>query len=210
MSRSYSPETGFPHSGALPASSEAGERIAARSRRLLGRAPRLKFDERGGIDTAREKEMAMDEEKPIRIVDRRMFTPDGELRPEFQAEEASRPAAAPAPGPARPVEPASPPAGEETVAPEEEPRPESQEPRSDFASLVRSLATTAYSALGLLPDPSGSRRRDVGVARQMIDWLAALELKTRGNISFEEADLLAKVLYELRLAFVEITRSPAK
>jgi hypothetical protein len=157
----------------------------------------------------------MDEEKPIRIVDRRMFTPDGELRPEFQAEEASRPATAHAPapappGPARHVEPPSPPAGEETVAAEEEPRPESQEPRSDFASLVRSLATTAYSALGLLPDPSGSRRRDVGVARQMIDWLAALELKTRGNISFEEADLLAKVLYELRLAFVEITRSPAK
>lgn len=153
--------------------------------------------------------MAMDEEKPIRIVDRRMFTPDGELRPEFQAEEASRAATAPAPappGPARPVEPAGPPAGEETVAAEEEPR----EPRSDFASLVRSLATTAYSALGLMPDPSGSRRRDTVVARQMIDWLAALELKTRGNISFEEADFLAKVLYELRLAFVETTRSPAK
>ena len=159
--------------------------------------------------------MAMDEEKPIRIVDRRMFTPDGELRPEFQAEEASRPAAALAPEPApprpgRPAEPAGPPAGEETVTAEEGPRPESQEPRSDFASLVRSLATTAYSALGLLPDPSGSRRRDTGVARQMIAWLAMLELKTRGNISFEEADFLAKVLYELRLAFVEITRSPAK
>jgi uncharacterized protein DUF1844 len=157
--------------------------------------------------------MAMDEEKPIRIVDRRMFTPDGELRPEFQAEEASRPATAPTPappGPARPVEPAGPPAGEETVAAEEEPRPDSREPRSDFASLVRSLATTAYSALGLLPDPSGSRRQDTVVARQMIDWLAALELKTRGNISFEEADFLAKVLYELRLAFVETTRSPAK
>ena len=45
--------------------------------------------------------------------------------------------------------------------------------------------------------------------RQMIDWLAVLELKTRGNISFEESDFLARVLYELRLAFVEITRPPA-
>jgi hypothetical protein len=44
----------------------------------------------------------------------------------------------------------------------------------------------------------------------MIDWLAVLELKTRGNISFEESDFLAKVLYELRLAFVEVTRPPAK
>jgi hypothetical protein len=157
--------------------------------------------------------MAMDEEKPIRIVDRRMFTPEGELRPEFEAEEASEPVAAPAPAPppeTRPVEPAGPPATEETAAAGEEPQPETQEPRSDFASLVRSLATTAYSALGLLPDPSGSRRRDVVVARQMIDWLAALELKTRGNISFEESDFLARVLYELRLAYVEMTRPPAK
>jgi len=159
--------------------------------------------------------MAKDEEKPIRIVDRRMFTPEGELRPDFQAEESPEPAPAPAPPPpspqpqAGPVEPAGPPAGEETGAAGEEPPLES-EPRSDFASLVRSLATTAYSALGLLPDPSGSRRREVGIARQMIDWLAVLEQKTRGNISFEESDFLAKVLYELRLAYVEMTRPPAK
>src|SRR6266542_6317996 len=160
-----------------------------------------------------ETEMAEDEEKPIRIVDRRMFTPEGELRPDFQAEESREPApAAPPPSPpaqAGPVEPAGPPAGEEAGAAEEPPL-ESKEPRSDFASLVRSLATTAYSALGLLPDPSGSRQREVGIARQMIDWLAVLEQKTRGNISFEESDFLAKVLYELRLAYVEMTRPPAK
>lgn len=168
-----------------------------------------------GQGPVRETEMEMDEDRPIRIVDRRMFTPDGELRPEFQAEETSAPAAAPAPEPvpppqARPAEPAGPPPGEETPAAGEGAPPESQEPGSDFASLVRSLATTAYSALGLLPDPSGSRRRDVGIARQMIDWLAVLELKTRGNISFEESDFLAKVLYELRLAYVEVTRPPSK
>ena len=159
-----------------------------------------------------ETEMEMDEERPIRIVDRRMFTPEGELRPEFQAEETSEPAAAPAPEPVPPPQsrPAEPPPEEETPPAGEEPPPESEEPRSDFASLVRSLATTAYSALGLVPDPSGSRRRDVGIARQMIDWLAVLELKTRGNISFEESDFLAKVLYELRLAYVEVTRPPAK
>lgn len=158
--------------------------------------------------------MAKDEEKPIRIVDRRMFTPEGELRPGFQPEESPGPApAAPPPSlppQAGPVEPAGPPAGEKTGAAVEEPPLESKEPGSDFASLVRSLATTAYSALGLLPDPSGSRRREVGIARQMIDWLAVLEQKTRGNISFEESDFLAKVLYDLRLAYVETTRPPAK
>jgi Domain of unknown function (DUF1844) len=161
--------------------------------------------------------MAGDEEKPIRIIDRRMFTPDGELRPDFQPDEAPEaPArtseAAPAPPSPPPAQEPETPAGagpEETAAGEQPPA-EPQEPRSDFASLVRSLATTAYSALELLPDPSGSRRRDVGIARQMIDWLAVLEQKTRGNISFEESDFLARVLYELRLAYVEMTRPPAK
>jgi hypothetical protein len=160
--------------------------------------------------------MAGDEEKPIRIVDRRMFTPDGDPRPGFQPEEAPEaPArtseaapATPPPPPPRAQEPA--PAEPEETAGGEEPPSEPREPGSDFASLVRSLATTAYSALGLVPDPSGSRRRDVEIARQMIDWLAVLEQKTRGNISFEESDFLARVLYELRLAYVEVTRPPAR
>jgi hypothetical protein len=163
--------------------------------------------------------MAGDEEKPIRIVDRRMFTPDGDLRPDYQPEEAAgtaaaRPEAPAAPPPDRPAERPEPepepvPAPEEVSGPDEEPAAP-REPGSDFASLVRSLATTAYSALGLLPDPSGIQRRDAVVARQMIDWLAMLELKTRGNISFEESDFLARLLYELRLAYVEMNRPPAQ
>jgi len=164
--------------------------------------------------------MATEDEKPIRIVDRRMFTPEGELRPEFQAEESPEPSVPPPPAPAaapqmpdarsgseepRPLE-----AGEDAAGTAEAAEPaEPAEPHSDFASLVRSLATTAYSSLGLLPDASGARRRDVATARQMIDWLATLEQKTRGNISFEESDFLSRVLYELRLAYVEMTR-PAK
>jgi hypothetical protein len=58
----------------------------------------------------------------------------------------------------------------------------------------------------LLPDPAGARHPEPAVARQMIDWLSVLESKTRNNLSFEESDFLARVLYELRLAFVEVTR----
>ncbi len=131
-----------------------------------------------------------------------MFTPEGELREDFQAEEAPpEPAPAPPPRPPQAQAPAEPSEEAEETLP-----PQPEEPRSDFASLVRSLATTAYSALGLLQDAAGSRRRDLGVARQMIDWLAVLEQKTRGNISFEESDFLSKVLYELRLAYVEMSR----
>jgi uncharacterized protein DUF1844 len=158
--------------------------------------------------------MSEGEEKPIRVVDRRMFTPEGELRPGFEPEEAASPtspteppraeaprAAAPSPReppPPAPVEQSSPP---EPEAP--------AEPRGEFARIVSSLATTAYSALGLLADPAaGPRHRDLAVARQMIDWLAVLEQKTRGNLSFEESDLLSRVLYELRLAYVEVGRAP--
>ena len=148
------------------------------------------------------------EEKPIRVVDRRMFTPDGELRPGFEPEEP--PAATPSP--AEPSAPgfAAPEPSPEPAPPADEP-PAASEPRSEFARIVSSLATTAYSALGLLADPAtGARHRDLTIARQMIDWLGVLEQKTRGNLSFEESDLLSRALYELRLAYVEVGRAPTK
>ena len=154
--------------------------------------------------------MSEGEGKPIRVVDRRMFTPEGELRPGFEPEETvaeapPRAAAPPAPEPAAP-------AAETPAPPDSAATPEPEipgEPRSEFARIVSSLATTAYSALGLLADPAaGPRHRDLAVARQMIDWLAILEQKTRGNLSFEESDLLSRVLYELRLAYVEVGRAP--
>ncbi len=147
-----------------------------------------------------------------------MFTPEGELRPGYEPEEA--PAAPPTPAPAPPpaaspalssdapspgpeVDTSPPPTGDEPSA--------ASEPPSEFARIVSSLATTAYSALGLLADPAaGARHRDLTIARQMIDWLGVLEQKTRGNLSFEESDLLSRALYELRLAYVEVGRAQAE
>lgn len=161
--------------------------------------------------------MAEREEKPIRVVDRRMFTPDGELRPGFEPEEP--PAATPSPAPPPRAAAAAEPTAPDVAAPEPSPAaapagdepPAASEPRSEFARIVSSLATTAYSALGLLADPAtGARHRDLAIARQMIDWLGVLEQKTRGNLSFEESDLLSRALYELRLAYVEVGRAPTK
>ena len=89
--------------------------------------------------------MEEEEGKRIRVVDRRMFTPEGELRADFQPEE-------------EPEKP-SPPAASPRSAPPVEPHAEKQErpagePAGDFASVVRSLATTAYASLGLVPDPA--------------------------------------------------------
>jgi Domain of unknown function (DUF1844) len=155
--------------------------------------------------------MTESESKPIRVVDRRMFTPEGELRPGFEPEETVAEPARPATAPPSPASPAAPaPTAEDAAAPPVDADTEAAgEPRTEFARIVSSLATTAYSALGLLSDPAaGPRHRDLAIARQMIDWLAVLEQKTRGNLSFEESDLLSRVLYELRLAYVEVGRAP--
>lgn len=148
-----------------------------------------------------------EEDKPIRVVDRRMFTPEGELRPDFQAEEREEPIkAAPSPPPPRATPPAAPP-GERLETHAEAPPPSPGE-EGGLLEIVRSLGTTAYAALGLVPDPSGASRRDPAIARQMIDWLTVLEQKTRNNLTFEESDMLARVLYELRMAYVEVMRPP--
>jgi hypothetical protein len=160
--------------------------------------------------------MAEEEEKPIRVVDRRMFTADGELRPEYQSA-ASEPDPPPAPAAAQPPAPAPasppPPAAEAHSAeppPSDEPAA-GDEPRTAFALIIQMLAMPAYAALGMVPDPASGRQRvDRAAAREMIDLLAVLEQKTRGNLSFEESNFLSRVLYDLRLAFVEVSRPPAK
>lgn len=147
-----------------------------------------------------------EEDKPIRVVDRRMFTAEGELRPGFQAEEAveapqatqASPLPEPEPSPrAEPTGPAGPAAGPERAT------------SQAFITLVSFLATNVYHALGI--DPMTGKtlaRRDTAAAQQMIEWLAVLEQKARGNLNFEETDLLSRALYELRLAYVEAVRPP--
>jgi hypothetical protein len=171
--------------------------------------------------------MADEEEKPIRVVDRRMFTPEGELRPEFRTEGRAETAEAPAPAPAVPerpsvseaeakaatvgAEPVTEPVPFEAGEPGAGGEPAEAPPRSAFAVIVQLLAMPAYAALGMVPDPATGRQRiDRTAAREMIDLLAVLEQKTRGNLSFEESNFLSRVLYDLRLAFVEVSRPPGK
>ena len=147
-----------------------------------------------------------EEEKPIRVVDRRMFTSDGELRADFEPEEKAEPVrpAAPPPAPAPPPSPG--PAGPAVA---DKDAPGEAATSQAFIGLVSFLASNVYAALGIDP-MTGEQlpRREPGVARQMIDWLGALEQKTRGRLSFEESDLLSRVLYELQMAYVEAVRPP--
>ena len=79
------------------------------------------------------------------------------------------------------------------------------EPQLSFTAFVLSLASTAAIHFGDLPDPSSGERAEVNLegATQMIEILALLEQKTRGNLTNEEREMLGQVLYELRMRYVE-------
>ena len=91
--------------------------------------------------------------------------------------------------------------GAASAAPRELPKP-------DFAGLAISLGHSALYHLGLVPDPESGQRgsRDLALARQTIDTLEMLELKTRGNLTPDEARLLEDLLYDLRMRFVEASK----
>ena len=50
--------------------------------------------------------------------------------------------------------------------------------------------------------PISRAQPNLPAAQQMIDILALLEQKTRGNLTAEERQVLEQVLYELRMRFV--------
>ncbi|MCU1347548.1 MAG: hypothetical protein JWO56_578 [Acidobacteria bacterium] len=165
----------------------------------------------------------------IKVTDKRIFTPDGEIREEFRDEihpaapqpQAVRSDDKPAAEPAGPiVKPAAEkPAAEKPAAapkPAEPPRTErrrtlaekGENPNTPFTNFVEPLIAQGYMSLGLLRNPySPENKIDVGAARQMIDILSLLQEKTAGNLTPDEEDFLALHLGELKLAYVQRTKS---
>jgi hypothetical protein len=81
------------------------------------------------------------------------------------------------------------------------------QPQLSFTAFVLSLASTAAIHFGDLPDPVSGEQAELNLdgAAQMIEILALMEQKTRGNLTAEEREILNQVLYELRMRFVEAT-----
>lgn len=81
----------------------------------------------------------------------------------------------------------------------------------NFSAFVMSLATTAAVHFGDVPDPvGGTREQNLVAAGQMIDILAMLQEKTRGNLDQSEKQLVEELLYELRLRFIEAKKNEKK
>ncbi|HVS31635.1 MAG TPA: DUF1844 domain-containing protein [Thermoanaerobaculia bacterium] len=154
------------------------------------------------------------EKEQIKVTDKRIFTPEGEIREEFRedikpaAPSAAPPAAAPSEPPAEPSRRMSDQVGQpgerrKTLA------DKAANPGTPFSNFLEPLIAQAYMSMGMLPNPyqpEGSRI-DVAAARQMIDILNLLHDKTAGNLSPEEDDFLNTHLGELKLAFVKRTKS---
>jgi hypothetical protein len=81
----------------------------------------------------------------------------------------------------------------------------------DFSTHVFSLASTALIALGKMPAPDGQPHPlDLETAKHLIDVLAMLETKTKGNLDEAEARLLASLVYDLRVAYVDAQKTPKR
>lgn len=78
-----------------------------------------------------------------------------------------------------------------------------------FVGFVLSLAHTAAYHFGDVPDPVSGQAgtANLAAAQQIIDILSLLEQKTRGNLTPEERQLLEQLLYELRMRFVEASKT---
>jgi uncharacterized protein DUF1844 len=76
-----------------------------------------------------------------------------------------------------------------------------------FERFMASLYMTAMLQLGLMHEEGGQPRIDLIGARQTIDTLSLLAEKTKGNLTLTEENFLQNCLYELRMAYVEVTNS---
>ncbi len=80
-------------------------------------------------------------------------------------------------------------------------------PAMTFDRLVQSVYMTAIMQLGGSTAEGEQPRVDLMGARQSVDMLAVLDDKTSGNLSEPEARLLENALFELRMAFLEVTQA---
>lgn len=81
-------------------------------------------------------------------------------------------------------------------------------PQVTFTSFVLSLNTSALFHMGELPHPeTGQKVVDVALAQHTIDTLSMLSDKTCNNLDKNEAELLKRVIYELKMKFVNLAHS---
>jgi hypothetical protein len=79
-----------------------------------------------------------------------------------------------------------------------------------FERFMASLYMTAMMQLGLMRQQGAQPQIDIIGARQTIDTLSLIAEKTKGNLTAAEENFLQNSLYELRMAYVEVTNALAR
>lgn len=161
------------------------------------------------------------QEESFKVIDRRLFNTEGEIRDEAIREERRKqetePAAAnPANSSQGGAQRKDASASKSSQKPEparEAPAAEADLPKPSrgIQMLINFLAQNAAMLLGAYPDPrSGQPIVDLEGARELIDMLDGLRDATRGNLASEDDRLLIDVLGSLKLSYMEMTKAAAK
>ncbi|MDX1630928.1 MAG: DUF1844 domain-containing protein [Thermoanaerobaculia bacterium] len=169
--------------------------------------------------------------KEIKVTDKRIFTPEGDLKEEYkhlEDEEAAPPEDSTPereePAPESPIAPpgaeprvpegpetTSPPPGSGAPSPGPEAPGRSFEVGEDeeagespgFFDLVAMIAEPVALYLGDAKLPDGRSAENLEMARLHIDLLEVLKEKTAGNLSAQESTALEDLLYRLRMRYVQ-------
>ena len=177
--------------------------------------------------------MAERKQETFTVTDRRLFTSDGELRKDAP-EEQEQPVAI------KPPKAAPSSSAEEMPSPESgvpqgptaaEQHEQAQAYQKSLAEMDRQAEASGMSAkdmeitferflaqmymsgmlqLGLMHEQGMPPQVDLIGARQTIDTMTLLRDKTKGNLTSKEENFLQNALYELRMAYVEVTNAIAK
>jgi hypothetical protein len=180
-----------------------------------------------------------EQNKPFVITDRRRFSSDGELRPDAEPRPAREERESKPVEPIAESKPAEAPETSREQDAEIPPGPTAEQneqakrayemtadrldtavraanpgmdhpPAMSFEQLVQSVYLTSIMQMGGTAQEGQQPQVDILGARQSIDMLAVLEEKTKGNLSADETRLLESALFELRMAFLEITQALAR
>jgi hypothetical protein len=145
-------------------------------------------------------------EEAFRVIDRRPFTAEGDIRKdvveaeERKAEREAQLEAARHPAPPSPLEALA------------NARPLADAPKASpaFENLIRMIGSNAAMVLGAYADPrTGQPVIDPEAARELIDMLDVLQEKTKGHLAPEEENLLIDLLGKLKMTYLEVNQALA-
>jgi hypothetical protein len=150
--------------------------------------------------------MAQQNDESFRVIDRRLFTTEGDLRDDVrdrieQEKKTEEKAAEVKP------EPKTGGGQAQSAVPEHAGQPKRL---PAFEMLIDLIARNAVALLGGITDPrTGQPMMDLEGAREVVDMLDALREKTSGNLAVEEEQLLLDVIGSLKMSYLEMSKAAA-